>query len=177
MSEKKRRRRWSEIEKEKIVLEAETFGFSNTARKMGLTTSLLFSFRQQLFGSKEKAVTQPLDEIITTRKSLGKIERLDDQVDRISTKLLADLESRTISAYNAAVGYSSLAGALDKLTTLRHKTEDRLKSLIIASAQNEAEEVIDNEYDLEMRRVAEQCLLRLVTDHILPQQQPAEDVN
>jgi|694.fasta_scaffold95227_3 transposase-like protein len=157
---KNRRRRWSESEKLAILKEADESSFSEAARQNQISTALIFSWRKNLQGAAPTDADQfePEPELMV---ALARNDSKLNKIDQVCNKLLADLNSGKLTAYNAANAYSSLTKAFTAVQSQRFEIVDRLVNLLTAGEQVAGTAQM-SAVDFEIEREAERLCYAMV---------------
>lgn len=157
----KSRRRWSESEKLAILKVADESSFSEAARQNQITTGLIFQWRKQLQGAApiDAGIFEPEPELIA---ALARNDKKLNKIDQLSTKLLADLDSGKLTAYNGANAYASLTKAFTTVQSQRFEIMDRLISMIATDDQRNDDFCSKTTIDFDVEREAERVCYAMI---------------
>lgn len=159
------RRRWSDAEKEQILKEADATSVSATARKHGLTTSLLFQWRKQANGDEHDGSN--CDPLAQFSQQLKKIQELEKQVQpKIINQLIADLRGGKLNAYNAANAFASLTNGIARLLSMELDLIDRLAALQVNLKPGRPTEYSFENPEPEVSKEARAWLYALVKEQV-----------
>jgi transposase-like protein len=151
------RRTWSQETKNKILEEADLDGFSTTAKKYEITTSLLFHWRKQLrSNSNDSPVVGNEDSKHDLRSLMNESGKLAKIQKSLANKLEQDVAKGEISSYNASCALSNLHNSLSKLEALQSQAIEKMNLLENAKANNTRDEHAISD---EIRKFAEMILV------------------
>jgi transposase-like protein len=158
----KNRRRWTETEKQAIVLECSETGasVSAVAKRHLIPTNLLFQWCKQ-YDTCMLTVHDggELSRIDRSRRDLAEIDKLERLQHITMAKLTEEIKRSQITSYNASIATSNIVSGFAKLTALRADILDKLDQLESLKA---AEAIDTDDEDLALQREAESLVVELV---------------
>ncbi len=134
------RRFFSDQEKNRILDEAAASSVSEAARNNNISTSLLFQWRKdsENLGPLDHRDLSPESDQVRTMVTIQRLEAIEIL---ISDKLVAEIRSEKMTAYNAATAFGSMTNAVAKLAQLkfevlqRYQFDNDRRDPIVASAE------------------------------------------
>lgn len=147
------RRSFSTEEKKQILDDAYKTSFAEAARRNQISASLLFQWRKN-FNRSFSVLPIDHDQITDHERVLEVVHRLEMLEALISEKLMAEIKSDRMSAYNAATAFGSLTNAVAKLVQMEQDIAQRIQQPAIGEPVNSSL----NLTLVEERRAEEWCL-------------------
>jgi transposase len=162
----KSRRRWTESEKQAIVLECSESGasVSAVAKKHQIPTNKLFAWRKQLETCALKVHDggEP-SRIDRCRRDLTEIDKLQRLQDITMGRLTEEIRRGQVTSYNASIATSNIVSGFAKLSALRADVLDKLEEL---EPLKGAQAMPSDDVSIDVQREAESWAIELIREEI-----------
>lgn len=159
------RRSFTIEQKEQLLDEAAQAdsSYSLVSKKHGVTTAQLFTWRRELRRGPAPALRQ-IEAARSESHLLDQIAHFENMISPlVLEKLVRDIRTGDVSAYNASTAYSSIVGAFCKLASLKLEVLDKLRTVAASAPVVNQKSAIEIENNRKVEQFAERLLIELAS--------------